>query len=91
MFHHFLYLRIFRPPDATLKKWQALEIRFGLVIFLVVQGMGGGDQVKKMFPHILYLDVFRSPDATLKRWQALEIRFGLVIFLVVQGMGGGTK
>jgi len=81
MFPHILYLDVFRPPDATLKRRQAFEIRFGLVIFLVVQGDElGGYHLKKMFPHILYLDLFRPPDATLKRWQALEIRFGLVIF-----------
>jgi len=30
---HLLYLGVSRPPDATLKRWQALQILSGLAIF----------------------------------------------------------
>jgi len=36
MSSHLLYLGVSRPLDATLKRWRALQIRFGLVIFKVL-------------------------------------------------------
>ena len=46
---HLVYLGVSRIPDATLKRWRAPQIWFGLAIFLVLLGEGCG-RVGGVFP-----------------------------------------
>jgi len=62
MLAHTLYLGVFRPTDATLKRWQAPQNRFRLVIFLVVLGIDWGrGELKQNVPSYFVSRRFSTP------------------------------